>query len=264
MFWKRPMKFQELVRKVYPNGKVNPHLFSYFGEMRLDRITSLMIEDYKTQRLQTVKPSSVNRELSAIKHSFNQAILWGLASKNPMRGIKMLKETPKDRWLTYAEEERLLSESPDWLKPIILVDINTGLRLSEILNLEWSDVDLIGRTLTVSKSKNGEPRIIPLNSPTYQVLNSLTQSEMTDKVFNRGPSYVSHAFRKVCKLVGLVDVTFHTLRHTFATRLTQHNVNVFAIQKLMGHKTLAMTERYSHHSIASLKPYVEQLIYVNE
>jgi integrase len=76
----------------------------------------------------------------------------------------MLKEIPKDRWLTYAEEDLLLSLSPQWLKPIILVDVNTGLRLSEILSLEWDCVDLEKRTLTVSKSKNGEPRIIPLNS----------------------------------------------------------------------------------------------------
>jgi integrase len=68
---------------------------------------------------------------------------------------------------------------------------------------------------------------------------------------------------KLCIEVGLLDVTFDTLRHTFATRLAQHNVNTVAIQKLMGHKSISMTERYSHHSIASLVPFVEQLSFVN-
>ncbi len=174
----------------------------------------------------------------------------------------MLKETPRDRWLTYAEEDLIVSQSPEWLKPIILVDINTGLRLSEILSLTWDDIDLDRKVLTVHKSKNGEARVIPLNSQTFEVFNSL-KSGSSGKVFDRGPSYVSHTFRKVCKRVGLLDVVFHTLRHTFATRLSQLNVNVFAIQRLMGHKTIAMTSRYSHHSVDSLKPCVEQLINVS-
>ncbi len=259
------MKFQELVNRVYPNPRgVNPNLLSYFGGMRLDRITNLMIEDYKTHRLQSVRPSSVNRELAVIKHSYNQGILWELVNKNPCRGVKLLKETPKDRWLTYTEEELILSKSPEWLKPIIQIDINTGLRLSELLSLRWDNADLDRKVLVVSKSKNGEGRVIPLNSQTYQVLSSLKSNEIDKtKIFDRGASYVSHTFGKVCKLAGLLDVTFHTLRHTFATRLSQHNANVFGIQKLMGHKSISMTERYSHHNIDSLKPIVEQLIYVS-
>lgn len=262
MFFKRPMKFKELVNKVYQSKRnVNPHLLEYFGEKRLNQVTSLMIEEYKSFRLKSISNASVNRELSAIKHSFNQAVLWGLASKNPCKGIKMLKETPKDRWLSYSEEELILSKSPEWLRPIILVDINTGLRLSEILNLTWDCIDLERRTLTVTKSKNGEVRVVPLNSQTFEVLNSMRGS--IGKVFDLGPSYVSHTFRRVCREVGLKDVVFHSLRHTFATRLSQLNINVFAIQKLMGHKTIAMTSRYSHHSVDSLKPLVEQLINVS-
>lgn len=257
------MKFQELVNRVYLiKRNVNPALLSYFGEKRLNDISSLQIEEYKLFRLKSISNASVNRELSAIKHCFSQAILWELVKKNPCRGIPMLKETPKDRWLTYAEEDLILSQSPEWPKPIVLIDINTGLRLSELLGLTWGDVDLITKTLTVTKTKNRSPRTIPLNTQTFQLLNSL-KSNMTHKVFDKGASYVSHTFRKVCIKVGLLDVTFHTLRHTFATRLAQHNVNVLAIQELLGHKSISMTERYSHHSIASLVPFVEQLSFVN-
>jgi len=271
LFIKRPMLFRELVNKVYPiKRNVNPNLLSHFGQVRVNKITTLMIEEYKAFRLETVKPSSVNRELAVIKHCFNQGVLWGLTNRNPCRGVKLLKETPKDRWLTYSEEELVLRESPEWLKPIILIDINTGLRLSELTTLRWEDVDLDRKTLTVRKAKNGEMRIIPLNSQTHQVFTwkreegkRLKLEGIDGKVFPFSTSFVSHTFRRACDEVGLTDVTFHSLRHSFATRLAQHNVDVLAIQKLMGHKSISMTQRYSHHTVDSLKPIVEQLISVS-
>jgi integrase len=264
MLFKRPMKFEELVNRVYPRKRnVNPNLLSHFGQVRLNKITSLMIEGYKAHRLQTVKPSSVNREIAIIKHCFSQGMLWGLTDRQPCRGVKLLKETPKDRWLTYAEEALILSQSPDWLKPIILIDINTGLRLSELMSLTWEDVDLDRRALTVRKSKNGEIRVIPLNSQTHQTLRGIKLGGTNGKVFPFSASFVSHTFRRTCDKVGLTDVTFHSLRHSFASRLAQHNIDVLAIQKLMGHKSISMTQRYSHHTVDSLKPDVEQLISVN-
>jgi integrase len=246
------MRFKELVNRVYPNSTrgVNPNLMSYFGEKRLNQINSLMIEEYKTVRLQSVSNCSVNRELAVIKHSYNQAILWELATKNPMRGVKLLPETPKDRWVTYTEEELILSASPIWLKPIILLDINTGLRLSELLNLTWDNIDLDRKTLTVAKSKNGCARTIPLNTLTYELLKVM---ESSGKIFNHSCSHVTHAMRRVCDKVGLKDVTFHSLRHTFGSRLAQCNVNVLAIQKLMGHKSITMSQRYCHQTVDSLR-----------
>ena len=157
----------------------------------------------------------------------------------------------------------ILSKSPDWLKPIILVDINTGLRLSEILRLRWEDIDLDRRTLTVRKSKNGEIRVIPLNSQTGEIFRGLRLEGINGKVFQFSASFVSHTFRRTCDKVGLTDVTFHSLRHSFASRLAQHDVDVLAIQKLMGHKAISMTQKYSYHTVGSLKPFVEQLINVS-
>lgn len=261
MFFRRPIKFGELVNKVYRSKRgVNPHL-SFFGEKRLNRIDSLMISEYQTFRLKSVKPASVNRELSVLKKCFSQAVIWGMLDKNPCTGIKMLKESPRTRYLSPQEESLILSHSPEWLRNIVSLDLQTGLRLSEILSLTWGNVNLTDKTLCVVKSKNGEVRTLPLNAVACGLLGQLSRVE--GRLFPYSPSFVSHSFRRVCDRLGLRDIVFHSLRHTFGSRLAQQNVNVFAIQKLMGHKVLAMTERYSHLNLQSLRAPVEQLSFVN-
>jgi len=257
MFWRRP-KFQELVNKVYPNSRVNPNLLRHFDGKNLNQITCLMVEDYKLLRMESVSNASVNRELAVIKHVYNQAMLWGLTNRNPCRGVKLLPETPKDRWLTHHEEEMILNASPVWLQPIIVLGVNSGLRLSELLNLRWCDINLNQKTLTVTKSKNGDVRTIPLNNPILTLLQTLHVNQ-EGRLFNISGSHVEHHVRRVCDKLGFKDVTFHTLRHTFGSRLAQANINVLAIQRLMGHRSITMSQRYCHQSVDSLRVAVDSL-----
>ena len=264
MFWQRPqIKVSELIRKVYPVQRVNPNLLQFFDKYKLGQVNPLVVEQYKEGRLKSVSPASVNRELAALKHCFNKAILWRLAKENPAKGVTMLKEIPKDRYLTYQEEGLILSNSPQWLREIILFDLQTGLRLGELTSLTWSNVDPNQKALTVIKSKNGLPRVIPLNPSACQVLSAM-RGDNQEKIFPFSKSWISHSFKRVCRKLGLTDITFHSLRHTFGSRLAQHSVNVFAIQRLMGHQSVVMSARYSHHDTASLRQSVEQLTVVNK
>lgn len=111
MFHRRP-RFSELISRVYPCQKVNPNLTEFFNDKRLLDISSMLIEKYKQNRLQTVSNASVNRELSVIKHCFSQAVKWGLTDKNPAQAVSMPKETPRTRYLSAEEEDRLLSACP--------------------------------------------------------------------------------------------------------------------------------------------------------
>ena len=88
-------------------------------------------------------------------------------------GAKVKKEKirpRRGRWLTHQEEERLLAASPSWLKEIILFALHTGLRQSELLNLQWPQVDLARRTMTIVEQKNGEQDTLPLNATAIAVL----------------------------------------------------------------------------------------------
>jgi integrase len=141
------------------------------------------------------------------------------------------------------------------------------MRLSEMLELKWQEADLFRKIVTVIRSKNGEKRTIPLNAATSRLLlmKSLSEPEGSGFVFPSlaGTMFskynVERAFRKAVRKAKVEDFKFHDLRHTFATRLVQRGENLYSVQVLLGHKTAAMTQRYSHHNPESLRGAVESL-----
>jgi integrase len=162
-----------------------------------------------------------------------------------------------DRWLTADEEERRMVASSPWLGEFIVFALNTGMRQGEILNLQWQDVDFTRGTLVVvMKSKNGTRRTIPLNTKAYELLASKQGATGVSKgpVFRtpRGNELkVRFLVREFCEArdrAGIPNFRFHDLRHTFATRLVQRGIDLYKVQRLLGHKTSHMTQRYAHHS----------------
>ena len=116
------------------------HLSGVFAGKYLYAITPLEIEKYKEKRIHLVKPATINRELSCLKTLFNKAIEWGKLELNPMKKVKLWKENnQRVRYLEKEEIKRLLENCPDYLKPIVLVALNTGMRQGETLNLQWPD-----------------------------------------------------------------------------------------------------------------------------
>jgi integrase len=260
MFLQRPsMKVSELVSKVYPGQKVNPNLLQFFENYRLIDVSPLLIEEYKTFRQKAISNASVNRELSVLKHCFSQAVKWGLIAKNPTQGVSMLKETSRTRYLSYEEEERLLSGCPQWLGEIVLFALHSGMRMGEILSLLWADIDLTQKTILVRQSKNGLPRSVPMNRVIFDLLSSKEKRQPLERVFPVNKNTLSKTFHSVCQELGIEDFRFHDLRHSFSTRLSQSGCNVFQIMSLLGHKSISMTARYSHFNTESLRSVVNQL-----
>ncbi len=240
------------------------NLSSFFSGYALAEITPNLIVQYKAKRYKNgVAPSTINRELSVMKAAFNRSIKeWGWCRDNPVSKVSMEKENNKrDRWMTDEEETLLLSFSLDWLKDIILFALHTGMRRGEILSLTWKGVDLFRKTVTVFHSKNGEKRTIPINQTTFDLLRHKikVRSIITDLVFHSkvctpiNKDNLRRSFNLAIKKAGIDDFHFHDLRHTFATRLIQTGVEIYKVQKLLGHKTSAMTQRYAHHNPESLR-----------
>jgi integrase len=161
----------------------------------------------------------------------------------------------------------LLSLAGEWLQDIVVFAVNTGLRMGEILALTWGAVDLSRRTLTVLRSKNGERRTIPLNRTVLELLSHRMKVRLssTELVFwseagtkRDGPN-LRRAFRLIVKKSRLDDFHFHDLRHTFATRMVQAGVDLYKVQRLLGHKSPQMTQRYAHHYPESLRDGVDAL-----
>ena len=273
--------FKEMMERYlneYASKKISARSFqgytkkpiAYLGDHILVEVTRRVINDYKVKRLnEGIKPATLNRELATMKKAFNLAIReWEWVEKNPVQGVSMEEENNKrDRWLITEEEGRLLKVCPSWLRELVIVALNTGMRLGEIISLEWKGVDLFRKTVTVFKSKNKEPRTIPINETVFEMLKSKgkAKSIKTDLVFYTDnhtmllKTGVDHAFQTALKKVGIKDFRFHDLRHTFATRVVQSGKDLYKVQRLLGHKTPSMTQRYAHHYPESLRDAVEVL-----
>jgi len=235
----------------------------------LTKITPNVVNKFKRDlRDQGEKSASINHKIRILKRMFNVSTNeWAWFKENPIRFVHLEREEAKrDRWITPKEEEVILSYCPNWLKEIVIFDLHTGLRLSELCNLRIPHVDLFKRTISIVESKNDEPRIIPLNQRAFSILKEKlkVRSISCDHVFQlNGKPLKKHiiqfAFRGVCLATGTEDLHFHDLRHSFATRLVQAGEDLYKIQKLLGHKSPNMTQRYSHHSPESLRSSVERL-----
>ena len=251
-------KYAKLNKKSWRSGDksyLDAHLCPFFGEEFIADVTPLMIEEYRKKRLRkSVSKSTVNRELAVMRKMYNLAIDWELAESNPVARIKFFSEsdTQKERVLTAEEEQRLLAECADHLRPIIITALNTGMRRGEILNLKWSQADLQDRIIVVTETKGGKDRIVPINAVLYLELRKLKDQNGTSEYVFVNPKTnspygdVKNAFRAACERAKIVGLRFHDLRHTFATRLVQAGVDIITVKELLGHSSVRVTERYTH------------------
>lgn len=244
------------------------HLLKFFGGMYLLDIKAAMISDYKVQRREErASPRTINYELTLMSHAFNIASReWEWLNDNPVRKVKKERvDNIIERWLTCEEEERLLRVSAKWLQEIIIFAIHTGLRKSEILDLKWSNVDMIRRTILISEQKNRCVDTLPLNETAMGILRErhnqkLTQCEIVfpssngTRMLNRN---LFRAFEIATDRAKVDNFRFHDLRHTFATRLVQSGVGIYEVQKLGRWKNSLMVMRYAHHNSESLRSSIE-------
>lgn len=248
------------------------HLKSFFKGKLLQGISPMLIEDYKKKRKADVSGATVNRELSCLKHMLNKAIDEGILMKNPVKKVRFFHEDNTiERILLPDEKERLISKSEGYIKAVIIIALNTGMRRGEILNLDWSQIDFTNRYIKVEKTKSGKARTIPTNS---LVLNTLRQLEQKkdhyEYIFwnsksNKPTQDVRKVFKKSCEAAGIKDLRFHDLRHNFASSLVENGVDIVTVSELLGHSNINLTaKRYSHPSPLHKRQAVEALLVKKE
>jgi len=241
-------------------GRLDHSLLPFFGKLYLDEITPRHIEEYRAMRLKKIKPITTNRELALLKGMFTKAIDYGYVTANPVKKVKMIPESDsaRERILTHKEEERLMAESAPHFKPFLIIALNSGMRRGEILNLLWPQVDFRNRRVHVIKTKRNKNRVIPMNNSLYRTLQGLkAESNGCDKVYPA--KRVQGVFETARRKASLKGLRLHDLRHTFATRLIQSGVDVFTVQKLLGHSTITMTMRYVHSFEPEMRNAVARL-----
>lgn len=234
------------------------------GALPLAQVTLDRVERYLSQRLKHVKPSSANREAALLRRMMGLAWKWDLIAENPLRKLDLFREPPPRMPNLQAEDEaRLLAAAHPWLRRIVQAALLTGARKGELVSLQWRHVDFDQRLLVIPDSKSGLPRSVPLHPALLQDLKA-RRGHLDALVFTLDdgrpvdPHTCSQGFRRLVRKLGL-PLRFHDLRHVAATRMLSQGAGVIQIASLLGHRTLAMTRRYSHVTIPDLRKAIEGL-----
>lgn len=247
------------------------HLLPVFGDKFLSQVTPDMIVRFKTlRRNEGAAASSINKELAFSKHLYNVAIKeWGWLRFNPFAQVSLERlPQPRDRHLTREEFDRLYQACMERLKPIVLIAVNTGMRQDEILSLTWQQVDFKNEALAIEHTKSGRRRSVPMIAPVKSLLLELGKVRHIDSQYvfpstagtKIDASKIRNWFRQACRKAGIENFRFHDLRHTCGSWLAQNGVDLYVVQRILGHSSSAMTQRYAHLVQGNLRAGLNTLI----
>ena len=224
-------------------------------------ITRRTVADYILERSETVSAGTVAKEFATLRHALQLAVEWELLTVNPAQGAKLPKVSEgRTRYLSPTEFKAALEAAPDWMRAPMALAAFTGMRRGEILGLCWKDVDLANHRVYLTETKNGTLRVVALNALAVQVLDSLPVGEPAQLVFPEvNAAHLSVYTRRVFASVGIEDASFHSLRHTAASWLVMEGVDLYAVGRILGHKTPRMTQRYAHLSPGYMAAAVNKL-----
>ncbi len=253
-------------------------------EKRLDywreKVGHLLLSDLSVARIKTCKDelkktpkvrgggvrtgADVNRTISALSSALTFAVkeLEWLETNPLLRVRKFAESRGRVRYLTEDELPRLIdacrqSTHPDLLLAVLL-SLSTGARQSEIMELRWRQIDLKRRVAVLIDTKNGERRALPVVGEALELLNARTKVRRIDddRLFPPGPrakkddavADLRAPWESALKAAGIDNFRWHDLRHTCASYMAMSGVSAVEMAKMLGHKTLAMTMRYTHLS----------------
>jgi len=259
----------------------------------LTEINTWLVTNWRTQRLKSgVQSSTINRDVVALRALMSKAVEWRVIDHHPLRELRPLKQDKtgvirfladdeqarlraaldgrqdkqKQQRLTYIDWQRSRGRDllptlnrvafTDHIKPMVLLDLNTGMRRGEIFNLRRRDIDLNQKLLTVrgGGSKSGQTRVIPLNQEAFQVLNAWLAERDVDNddyvfpspVTGKRFTSIKSAWTTLMVAARIENFRFHDLRHTFASNLVMKGADLYSVKELLGHRNVETTQRYAH------------------
>ena len=217
----------------------------------LAQITSKDFAVYRDERLKSIKPTTLKRELSPLQNMFEVARdEWGLpARENPLSKIRVdIPFQRRERRLKDGELERLTLSAQHCrnplILPIVLFAVETGMRRSEILSLMWNEVIPAKRLAVLSQTKNGHSRTIPLSTRALSALQRVHKTE--DRIFPMTANAFRLAWERLRARAGLLDLRFHDLRHEAISRFFEMGLSVPEVALISGHRDPRMLFRYTH------------------
>jgi integrase len=250
-------------------SEIEQYVRPTLGAIKIKSVTFDDVDRLHRSITKRGKIYTANRVQSLLSKMFSLAIKWRYRVDNPAKGIGRNKEHPRERYLTEGEVARLmraLDADRDQVNADLLrVALLTGARRGELIALQWRDVDLTKGRWTKPHTKPGEKQYVPLNPQACAVLAARYAKEPeVEQPFLRGRKLataeraVERCWGRVRKAANIDGARVHDLRHSFASTLANRRVDLYVISKLLGHKRVQTTQRYSHLIDDTLREATEQ------
>ena len=234
---------------------------SLWTDLKQTDIRSYMASRHR----QGLSSTSLQRELSAIRSFFNFLLKNQLTDNNPGQYIKAPKKTRKlPKTLDVDQIKSLLeagTNSTIEIRDLAMFELfySSGIRLSELAQLNLTDIDLTDKSLMVRSGKGGKSRMLPIGSKAVAAINtwlehrikSITSTETALFISTRGTRLgqrsIELRLKQWCKKKGIAEnIHPHMLRHSFATHLLESSQDLRAVQELLGHSNISTTQIYTH------------------
>jgi len=272
-------------------GQMNRHLLPALGSYTLSQLTPVIIHDFvEGLRADGLAGNTIRGVVRLLSAAMRFALEEGAINKNPCRKIRVRREeNAEQRVLNREEQEKIRAAVTDGNNLPALLSLYTGMRLGEVCALKWSDIDWDRRTITVRRTvqrveqirkiENGKTalvigtpksthshRVLPVPEFVLERLGDLMETEyISEYVFGSAsgaaePRTIQRRFQRLMKQMGITGVHFHTLRHSFATRLLELGVDIKTVSVLLGHSSAKTTlDFYAHSLIENQRTAVERL-----
>ena len=256
----------------------NKWLKPFLGGVKLNLISRIsLIRVLQAMDKKHLSNRTKHYAVALTRQVLNFAIRNDLFSgENPAARFDELKKDDNRRMRFLSEEELndLLAEIKKHSYSVYLmalISADCGLRAGEIFKLTWADVSLEKQMLFLRDTKNGRNRYAYMTNRVFDEFSKLKQGEGNEFLFQgrngNKIEHVSRTFERAVRALGLNNgitdrrqkVVFHSLRHTFASRLVQKRVSLYEVKELLGHSDIAMTQRYSHLADETLREAVSKL-----
>lgn len=255
--------------------------FKHLANKPLVDITVWDIQQWVSERSKLGRaPATISYAYNRLRAAFNRAVDWGFIESHNLDNVKIPKiDNKRIRYLSTSEERSLLAAIEvrdkrlkeelmsrygaraqtrveqryiDYLEPLIVMAMNTGMRKGEMLTLKWSHINMEDRYLTIrsenAKSKN--KRTIPLNNTVFDMLTTWrAQNPDSELVFEKDGKPIDtyqYQWEALLKDAGITNFRFHDLRHHFASKLVMKEADLNVVRELLGHADMKMTLRYAH------------------
>lgn len=264
------MKLQEMQNSFFDYAKITfaegtfkfykshlNYIICYFNNNEIydsEQINLIVINNFILyEKSKKVSNATINKRILVLKLIFKY-----FKVENEILTFRKLKED-KNTFSALTNEE--LNRLNNYLnsnfisiqnKLIIMLFIDTGIRLSEIVSIKVKNINFTNNTIYLDTTKSKKSRIVPFTESTSYLLKKYIDNVDTEKLFNLTTSGIGSLFCRIQKKLGFNKFHPHMLRHTLCSRLHNNGVSILIIQKIMGHSDVSTTQRYAHFDLDNI------------